>query len=197
MAPGRRRRSRTPLTPRARGLDDGRMGGHARLVQVGLGVLVCTLLAAVSGCTAGMRPPEDPLEGFEGPIRSRDVGEGGRIFIQLCSACHRGRVNPRGYDWTPAQMRHQIRRGNMVMPPLPEEVISDAQVEAVLAYLAVTGALNGELPPEQPREIDDGEVFDDRTELAHADRPETGEDEADGDSQDGDSESGAALDDPL
>ena len=110
--------------------------------------LFVMLLIVACGCTAGMRPPEEPELAFAGPIRSRDVGEGGRVYIDLCSACHRGRVNPRGYRWTPAQMRHQIRHGNQIMPPLPEELISDEQVEAVLAYLVVSGALEGELPPE-------------------------------------------------
>lgn len=112
--------------------------------------IIALLLLAASGCTPGMRPPDDPGIDFAGPIRSRDVGEGGRVYIELCSACHRGRVNPRGYQWSPAQMRHQIRRGNEIMPPLPRELISDEQVEAVLAYLVVSGALEGELPPDEP-----------------------------------------------
>lgn len=106
-----------------------------------------------------MRPPDDPALDLRGPIRSRDVGEGARVYIELCSACHRGRVNPRGYDWSPAQMRHQIRRGNEIMPPLPRELVSDEQLEAVLAYLVVSGALEGELPP--PDETDATETHDD------------------------------------
>lgn len=110
-------------------------------------VAVIGVLVSASACTAGMRPPTDPALDFEGPIQSRDVGEGARVYIELCSACHRGRVNPRGYHWSPAQMRHQIRRGNQIMPPLPPELVSDEQLEAVLAYLVVSGALEGELPP--------------------------------------------------
>jgi hypothetical protein len=120
------------------------------------------LILAAAACTPGMRPPDDPGLDFAGPIRSRDIGEGGRVYIELCSACHRGRVNPRGYHWSPAQMRHQIRRGNEIMPPLPRELVSDEQVEAVLAYLVVSGALEGVLPPEEIEAADASQdpVFD-------------------------------------
>lgn len=170
--------------------------GRSALGRTGRRALVGALLVLACGCTPGMRPPNEPLLDFEGPIRSRDVGEGGRVYIALCSACHRGRVNPRGYPWSPAQMRHQIRRGNEIMPPLPVEVISDAQVEAVLAYLAFSGALAGELPAapvERPRPAPaedaafaGGEAeFDEEESSAHV-----------GIEQDTGEESAQALDDP-
>ena len=152
---------------------------------------IVLLLLLAAGCTAGMRPPDDPGEDFAGPIRSNDVGEGGRIYIELCSACHRGRVNPRGYQWSAAQMRHQIRRGNEIMPPLPVELISDDQVEAVLAYLVVSGALEGELP-DAAIETTDAEdaVFDD--DAFDDDDAEAFDDDA----FDGDEESAQGLDAP-
>jgi len=80
------------------------------------------LLALLSGvgCSSSWRPPVRVAREHWGPIRSRDVGEGERIFLALCTACHRGRVNPAGYFWAPAQMRHQGREGNRLMPPIPE-----------------------------------------------------------------------------
>jgi hypothetical protein len=98
-------------------------------------------------CTRSVRPPRDVAPHLDGPIRSRDIVEGGRIFVELCTACHRGRVNPRGYHWSAGQMRTQIRQGNRLMPPLNREWLSDDQVEAVLAYLVIMGDLESELPP--------------------------------------------------
>lgn len=118
------------------------------------------------GCARNHAPPRTIAVRYEGPIRSRDVVEGGRIYITLCTACHRGRVNPRGYTWSAGQMRHQIREGNRLMPPLNEELLSDSQVEAVLAYLSVMGALEGELPPAP--DSDEGLDLDDEDAAALA-----------------------------
>ena len=105
--------------------------------------IACLLI----GCGAS-RPPDRVHVDLEGPIRSRDVADGSRTFHSLCAACHAGRVNPEGYHWSPAQMRHQIRLGNALMPALPEHRLSDERVEAVLAYLSTVGAIDGELPRE-------------------------------------------------
>lgn len=108
--------------------------------------LTCALgLCALAGC--GGRPPESVAAQYAGPIRSRDVAEGRHIFATLCAACHAGRVNPAGYHWTPAHMRHQIREGNALMPALRASRLADDQVEAVLAYLSTVDAIDGELPP--------------------------------------------------
>jgi cytochrome c5 len=109
--------------------------------------LAMTLALMAVGCTRSTLPPETVAPKYEGAIASRDVVEGGRIYVELCAACHDGRVNPKGYHWSPGQMRHQIREGNRLMPPLNHELLSDAQVEAVLAYLSVMGTLDGSLPP--------------------------------------------------
>src|SRR5688500_6793248 len=111
-------------------------------------------LALIGGCTSSFTPPRSVAPHHDGPILSRDISKGGQIFLSLCTACHRGRVNPRGYVWSPGQMRTQIREGNRLMPPPTRELLSDAQVEAVLAYLSVQGALQGELPQREQLEID-------------------------------------------
>lgn len=121
----------------------GAWGSHALRV-----ILVVAACAVGLACARNHAPPSAIASRHEGPIGSRDIVEGGRIYMTLCAACHRGRVNPRGYRWTPGQMRHQIREGNRLMPPLGQEVLRDEQVEAVLAYLQVMGALEGELPPD-------------------------------------------------
>ncbi|MCA9615146.1 MAG: cytochrome c [Myxococcales bacterium] len=101
----------------------------------------------VGGCNRNVAPPRTVLAQYEGPVRSRDVITGLNIYQNVCSVCHAGRVNPEGYHWSPGQMRQQIRRGNRLMPPLGHELLSDAQVEAVLAYLVGTSAVEGALPP--------------------------------------------------
>ena len=113
-----------------------------------MGIRIALVVSAVvlGGCAA-WRPPVHVFEEYQGPIRSRDVGQGRETFVTLCAACHRGRVNPQGLHWTPAHMRHQIREGNALMPALREQRLSDARVEAVLAYLSTVGAIDGTLPP--------------------------------------------------
>jgi cytochrome c5 len=128
--------------------------------------IVCVVVSvALAGC-ASWRPPARVDPRFAGPLRSRDVAQGEHIYATFCAACHRGRVNPAGYHWTPSHMRHQIREGNALMPALREARLSDDQVEAVLAYLQTVGAIDGVLPPHPDEwlEDDDGWAQD-------ADRP--------------------------
>ena len=109
-----------------------------------VGVAVCVALV---GCNRNVAPPRMVLAEYEGPVRSRDVLLGLQIYQTVCAVCHAGRVNPEGYHWSPGQMRQQIRAGNRLMPPLGHELLTDEQVEAVLAYLVGTYAVEGELPP--------------------------------------------------
>lgn len=44
-------------------------------------------------------------------------------------------------------MRMQVREGNHVMPPVRTNMVTDAELEDVLAYLSLTGAVVGDLPP--------------------------------------------------
>lgn len=109
--------------------------------------MVASALTLLAGC-ASWRPPERVEPQYAGSIRSRDVERGRHVFVTLCAACHRGRVNPAGFHWTPAHMRHQIREGNNLMPPLRAARLPDDQVEAVLAYLSTIDAIDGPLPPD-------------------------------------------------
>ena len=105
------------------------------------------LVLMLTACTRSVAPPRLVAPQYEGPIQSRDVAEGGRIYLTLCAACHLDRVNPSGYHWSPGQMRQQIREGNRLMPPILPELLDDAQVEAVLAYLTEMDAIDGSIPP--------------------------------------------------
>lgn len=108
---------------------------------------------AISGCAR--RPPVAIADRHQGDIASRDVPRGAVVFNHVCAACHAGRVNPRGYRWSPAQMRRQVREGNRLMPPIPASRVSEEDLEAVLAYLSTIQAVDGVLPA-PPWEPDDG-----------------------------------------
>ncbi len=84
---------------------------------------------------------------YEGRIMSRDVERGRFVFHHTCAACHQGRVNPSGYGWEPWRMRRQVREGNHLMPPLTSELVTEDDLESVLAYLTTIGGVDGELPP--------------------------------------------------
>jgi hypothetical protein len=90
--------------------------------------------------------PSGAREKYAGEIASRNIRRGAYVFHHTCAACHRGRVNPEGYAWEPWQMRRQVREGNLVMPPIPTSLVSEEDLEAVLAYLTTIGAVSGELP---------------------------------------------------
>jgi mono/diheme cytochrome c family protein len=106
------------------------------------------LLAA--GCANVHRPPASAAS-YEGPLLSRDISHGGAIFADFCNPCHAGRVNPRGYHWTLAQMRRQIREGNDAMPGITAQYLDAQGLEDVLAFLTVISAVDAELPPERPQ----------------------------------------------
>lgn len=96
---------------------------------------------------------------YAGPLRSRDIERGGQVFRTFCVPCHAGRVSPEGYRWSPAQMRRQIREGNRAMPAIRDEYLSDEDMESVLAFLTVIGAVDAPLPPVRPAD----EPIDDET----------------------------------
>ncbi len=126
---------------------------RARIIVVvtgGIWRAFCCLLAAACG---GAQGPPTAFEGEEqglyaGQIMSRDVERGAFVFHHTCAACHQGRVNPSGYGWEPWRMRRQVRQGNHLMPPLSDELVSEDDLEAVLAFLTTIGAVEGALLPE-------------------------------------------------
>lgn len=85
-----------------------------------------------------------------GPMRYADarVAEGERVYTRECSLCH-----PRGEaGLAPAinnkplpafLIRFQIRHGLGAMPAFPESELSDAEVDAIIAYLMHMRARGG------------------------------------------------------
>jgi mono/diheme cytochrome c family protein len=98
-------------------------------------LLACALLLAACG-------PAQVGEPFGPPIRlaSHEAEIGERVFMAHCQQCHPGGaagLGPAINDKPlPAfLMRLQVRRGLGAMPHFDERLISDAELEALLAYL--------------------------------------------------------------
>jgi mono/diheme cytochrome c family protein len=103
-----------------------------------LGVLVAAALSC--GC-APRRPTIGRWSRYAGPIRSDDVERGRSRFEIVCAPCHVHHAildapALAGIEWSPGEVRHQIREGNAFMPAIPEARLSDPDIEPILAYLA-------------------------------------------------------------
>lgn len=124
--------------------------------QLGAGLL---LVAAV-GC-GGSSAGAETVDGegtsggdsaqYEGPIASTDVERGTERFETFCGGCHPGGQEDVGPSLiadphSAARLRQQIREGSAQMRPFPSSRLSDADMEAVLAYLATIGAVEGAAP---------------------------------------------------
>ena len=102
-------------------------------------VVVLVALATVqAGCGSARRgvPTQPPLE-----ITDAQAEQGQKVFMQFCNGCHPGGEAGVGValnnkplpGWA---VRYQVRRGLGAMPAFPDEVISDEQLGALVAYLA-------------------------------------------------------------
>ncbi|MGI9174648.1 MAG: c-type cytochrome [Rhodothermales bacterium] len=100
-------------------------------------VLVALGSIALAGCGSARRgmPVQPPLE-----VSSVRVAEGQRVFMQFCNGCHPGGEAGVGVALNnkplPGLAIHlQVRNGFGAMPAFSEEVIGDAQLDALIAYL--------------------------------------------------------------
>ena len=78
------------------------------------------------------------LTDFEGPIGSEDIEAGAEVFDTNCSGCHK--EDGQGDDLhasndSPAKVRYIVRNGEGTMPAFDREMISDGELESLLAYL--------------------------------------------------------------
>jgi mono/diheme cytochrome c family protein len=104
------------------------------------------LFTAVGGCGGGSSEGGAEVAGtsYEGPIASNDVARGEEVFNSVCQSCHgSGAPQLAGLGWEVPAMRHQIREGSGRMPALRATRLTDPDMEAVLAYLATNGGVNG------------------------------------------------------
>jgi mono/diheme cytochrome c family protein len=113
-----------------------------------LGLMAGLLLIAFgcSGSGSGGGTTAYTVEQFEFPLTSTDVEGGKEVYAVFCEGCHPGaggkgdgpEIVDEGYS--PAKMRWQVRAGADDMPAFGPDKISDADLEALLAYTETFGA---------------------------------------------------------
>jgi mono/diheme cytochrome c family protein len=110
------------------------------------GILLLTIgtLAMIYGCSKGGGTTAYAVTDFEYPLESTDVAKGQEVFAEYCEGCHPGGEEgdgPRisGIALSPAKTRWQVRSGGDDMPAFGPDKISDADLEALLAYTATLG----------------------------------------------------------
>ena len=101
-----------------------------------------TLLAAALAVTLTACAPVYDGTAILGPLDASDpqVALGERVFALQCQQCHPnasaglgpGLTNKPLPGWA---IRFQVRHGLGLMPAFPEEEISDAELDAVVAYI--------------------------------------------------------------
>ena len=111
-----------------------------------LGVLIGTMAIAYGCSKESSGTTAASLEEFEFPLVSTDVETGAEMYAEYCEGCHPGGQagdGPKiaGEGETPAEMRWKVRTGGDDMPAFGPDKISDANLEALLAYTETFGAV--------------------------------------------------------
>ncbi|MGB5266510.1 MAG: cytochrome c [Polyangiales bacterium] len=86
------------------------------------------------------------LASFEFPLESTDVATGSEVYAEFCEGCHPGGEagdGPKiaGDMETPAELRWRVRSGGDDMPAFGPNKISNADLEALLAFTETFGAV--------------------------------------------------------
>lgn len=80
---------------------------------------------------------EHDLSAFEGPVTG-DAEAGATVFATFCAGCHPGNApDLHNEHESPAEVRHVVRNGDGSMPAFNEGVISDADLENLVAFVGV------------------------------------------------------------
>ena len=122
-------------------------------------VITLAALALMLGACGGSGSTEGEGEGehhsggesvaaYEGAVTSSDVDGGAQVYADFCSGCHQDGTGGsgaapavNGIGWTAAHMRRQVREGEDSMPAFSSSVLSDEQLESLMAYLVSTGGV--------------------------------------------------------
>jgi mono/diheme cytochrome c family protein len=114
-----------------------------------IAALVIGILAMAYGCSKGSGGTTAySLADFEYPLESTDVVTGQEVYAEFCEGCHPGAGEegdgPKiaGKAISPAKMRLQVRSGGDDMPAFGLDKISDANLEALLAYTETFAAVS-------------------------------------------------------
>ncbi|MFZ1866114.1 MAG: cytochrome c [Polyangiales bacterium] len=102
-------------------------------------LLASGTLTIAYGCSGGTTAYS--LEDFEYPLESTDVATGQDVYAEYCEGCHPGGEKGDGpkiadLELPPAKTRWQVRSGGKDMPAFGPDKISNADLEALLAYTA-------------------------------------------------------------
>lgn len=89
-------------------------------------------------------PPDamEPLDAARDGATSSDEGDvavvrrGRRAYAAHCETCHEDGPALRGRHLTAARIRRQVRSGGARMPAIAASTLSDADLDAIVAYLA-------------------------------------------------------------
>lgn len=86
------------------------------------------------------------LASFDFPLESTDVATGQVVYAEFCEGCHPGGEEgdgPKisGEGESPGEMRWKVRSGGDDMPAFGPDKISDADMEALLAFTETFGAV--------------------------------------------------------
>ncbi|HLU66245.1 MAG TPA: cytochrome c [Kofleriaceae bacterium] len=95
------------------------------------------LAAVAGGCGAERRGPPAAPSVVPAAVEER---RGERLFFRFCYQCHPGGGGGLGPSINDKPLPHaliraQIRRGLGEMPAFPDQVLSDEDVDAIIAYL--------------------------------------------------------------
>jgi mono/diheme cytochrome c family protein len=98
--------------------------------------LVCFVAALSFGCGSARR--SEPLVGSP-PLQTAEERRGQALFFEFCHQCHPHGESGLGpaINSNPAPLfafRQQVRRGLGAMPAFSDEIISDGDLDALLAY---------------------------------------------------------------
>ncbi|MDH4281950.1 MAG: cytochrome c [Myxococcales bacterium] len=110
-----------------------------------LGGVIASLVIAY-GCSGSSGTTAYSVQDFEFPLESTDVATGSEVFAEFCEGCHPGGEKgdgPKiaGLELSPARTRWQVRAGGKDMPAFGPDKISDAKLEALLAYTTTFGVV--------------------------------------------------------
>lgn len=114
-----------------------------------LSILLLAVLAfvvvSIAACGTARRaaPIDDPLE-----LTDERLVEGRQVFLEYCQSCHPGGEAGLGPSLNDkpipgALLAFQVRHGLGTMPAFDEELITDDELDALIAYLVTLRRHNG------------------------------------------------------
>lgn len=118
-----------------------------RVLGVGLGLAVAACGGGGASSSGGGTTTGggETTSHYAGPIGSTDVAHGEERYNAVCASCHNNGAPPvANIGWTTEHLRRQIREGSANMPAIHASRLSDADLEAVLAYVQTIGAVAAE-----------------------------------------------------